>query len=116
MVGASRLQQEKHGPIQASNANRQYWLDCGLSVLATGAATLLRLTLAPLVGSAVPFVTYFAATVILAWYRGFWPAAFNILLSVFAGGYFVLWNGGLEPAAFGRTAGAPIIGFTLLMS
>jgi hypothetical protein len=41
------------------------------AVFAVIIATMLRLSLVPVVGSAVPFITYFAAGVILAWYRGF---------------------------------------------
>jgi signal transduction histidine kinase len=78
----------------------------GVPVLATLLATLARLALAPLVGSAIPFVTYFAAAVLLAWYRGFWPATWSVLLSAVAGAYYVL---GGQPA--GRSQRAAVIGF-----
>src|SRR3984885_2591415 len=65
-------------------------LTYGAPVLAPFLATLARLALRPLVGSAVPFVTYFSAAVLLAWYRGFWPAAWSVLLSAFAGAHYVL--------------------------
>src|SRR5579862_2621252 len=77
MVDGSRSSQETDASVKASGSSRHFLFYYGLPILATCAATLLRLALAPLVGSAVPFVTYFAATVILAWYRGFWSAAIN---------------------------------------
>lgn len=42
----------------------------GAAVLATFLATLARLALTPLVGSAIPFVTFFAAAILLAWFFG----------------------------------------------
>ena len=44
-------------------------------------ATLLRIGLAPVVGSSTPFVTYFGAALLLAWFLGFGPAALSIVLS-----------------------------------
>src|ERR1700761_1060518 len=82
---------------------RYYALACGAPILATIVATLLRLLLAPWVGSAIPFVTYFAAAVLLAWYCGFWPAALGILLSMFAGVHYVLAPGQDAVSAWGRT-------------
>lgn len=88
-------------------------LDYIAPVAATIIATLVRLALEPIVGSAVPFGTYFAATIIVAWYRGFWPSAVTVALSIFAGAYYVLPRVGVD-SLFGRTASATIAGFTLL--
>jgi signal transduction histidine kinase len=84
------------------------------AVFAVVIATVLRLSLVPLVGSAVPFVTYFAAGVILAWYRGFGPAAVCILLSVFAGAHFILRHGESVWSPWGRSEQAAVIGFAAL--
>ena len=84
------------------------------AVFAVIIATVLRLSLVPLVGSAVPFVTYFAAGVLLAWYRGFGPAAAGILLSVFAGAHFILRHGDSVLSPWGRSEQAAVIGFAAL--
>jgi len=60
----------------------------GAGVGATILATLLRLVIAPLVGAAVPFATYFLAILFVVWYGGFRPAVLSILLSAAAGTYF----------------------------
>lgn len=83
------------------------------SVFAVVVATLFRLGLVPLVGSALPFVTYFAASVILAWYRGFWPAAVCTLLSLFAGSHFILMHGETTLSPWGRSEQAAVIGFAV---
>jgi signal transduction histidine kinase len=92
---------------------RHPMLAYGESVFATIIATLLRLSLVPLVGTADPFVTYFAASVILAWYRGFWPAAACIVLSIFAGTQFVLRHGESIVSPWGRSEQAAVIGFAV---
>src|SRR5262249_35768092 len=73
-------------------------------LIAVGAvviATLARVALAPLVGTSIPFLTYFLAALWLAWSHGFWPAAFAIALSIVSGGHFIL---GAGSATFLRTA------------
>jgi PAS domain S-box-containing protein len=60
-----------------------------LIVLVTAiAATLLRMALAPLVGSSVPFLTYLLGVLFVAWYRGLGAAVLLIPLSAVAGWYF----------------------------
>lgn len=89
------------------------------AVFAVVVATVLRLGLVPLVGTAVPFVTFFAASLILAWYRGFGPAAVCVLLSIFAGSHYVLRYGAPTLSPWGRSEQAAIVGFafsTLVVS
>ena len=63
----------------------------GSAVIATGAATLLRLALTPLIGeNAVPFITFFPAVLFSAWYGGFRVGALSILLSALAADYYFL--------------------------
>src|SRR5580692_4987115 len=81
------------------------------SVFAVVVATLFRLGMVPLVGSAVPFVTYFAASLILAWYRGFGPAAVCVVLSLFAGSHYILRHGESIVSPWGRSEQAAVIGF-----
>jgi signal transduction histidine kinase len=104
--------------MQNANARQTFarhpFLGYAEAVFAVIIATLLRLSLVPLVGSAIPFVTYFAAAVLLAWYRGFGPAAAGILLSVFAGAHFILRHGESVLSPWGRSERAAMIGFATL--
>src|SRR5580693_7578681 len=94
---------------------RRYLRSFGEAVLATIAATLVRLALAPLVGSSLPFATHFAAGVLLAWFRGFGPAAVSIVLSAFAGAYYILGQHGDRTATpWGRSESAAVIGFAVV--
>lgn len=63
-------------------------LTYGAAVGATILATLLRMALAPLVGSGIPFGIYFVAVLFAVWYGGFGPALLSIVLSTAAGTYF----------------------------
>ncbi len=83
------------------------------SVFAVVVATLFRLGLVPFVGSALPFATYFAASLILAWYRGFGPAAVCVLLSIFAGSHYILKHGESTVSLWGRSEQATVIGFAI---
>ena len=58
-----------------------------MAVAATLVATLVRIAVAPLVGSSIPFFMYFVATLFVAWYVGWRLALLSILLSVAAGTY-----------------------------
>jgi PAS domain S-box-containing protein len=60
----------------------------GIAVLATAAATLLRIAVAPLVGDGAPFLTFFVAMLFVVWYCGLRPALLCIALSAVAGVYF----------------------------
>src|ERR1051325_4529235 len=68
----------------------KYVISYGGAIIGVVVATLIRMALSPLVDTAVPFLTYFGVVVLLAWYRGFWPAAFSIPFSVIAGAHFFL--------------------------
>jgi signal transduction histidine kinase len=109
MVGASHTQ-EQQGLLEPG-AWRQHAIDWGAPIVATFLATAIRIAMAGMVGSAVPFITYFVATLILAWFRGFWPAALNVALSVLAGAYFVLPTAGTERFPWGKSENAAIAGF-----
>lgn len=60
----------------------------GTAVLATAAATLLRMAVAPLVGAGAPFLTFFVAVLFVVWYCGLRAAILSIALSALAGTYF----------------------------
>jgi PAS domain S-box-containing protein len=48
------------------------------------------MALAPLVGTGVPFATYFVAILFVVWYGGFRAALLNLILSIGAGTYFFI--------------------------
>jgi PAS domain S-box-containing protein len=52
-------------------------------VLATLTATVARLLLEPFIGLDFPFITYFAAVFVSAWWFGFYPTLLTVLLSAF---------------------------------
>src|SRR5438874_4125833 len=61
----------------------------GLAVLATAASLLLRWPLWPVLGNAVPQMTFFPAVMIAAYVGGFWPGIVATMLSAAAANYFV---------------------------
>ncbi len=77
-------------------------------------ATLLRLILGPVVGSSLPFVTFFAAALALAWSYGFGPAALSISLSVIAGGHYIVAAGTGHFWPETRDGRVIMIGFAIL--
>ena len=78
-------------------------------------ATLLRMVLAPLVGAATPFVTYFVAMLFVAWYSGSRAAVLNILLSAFAGTYFFTSPSTTSPFLLATRADrVTVLGFVLV--
>jgi glucose-6-phosphate-specific signal transduction histidine kinase len=58
------------------------WFSYAVAVGATLVATLVRIAMAPLAGSSLPFFTYFVTTLFVAWYVGWRPALLSILLSI----------------------------------
>jgi PAS domain S-box-containing protein len=61
----------------------------GAAVAAVMVATLLRVSLTPLIGQdAIPFITYFPAVLFAAWYGGLAPGALCVLLSTLASWFY----------------------------
>jgi signal transduction histidine kinase len=89
-------------------------LNIAFALSGTASATLLRLAIAPLAGSAVPYVTYFGAAIALAWFRGFWTAALSIVLSAAAGAHYFLAADSVNALRLGGTQRAAVIGFSLV--
>jgi hypothetical protein len=56
--------------VQNTMITKGHVLAYGVAFVATIVATLLRMVLAPLVGTAVPFATYFVAVLLVVWYAG----------------------------------------------
>src|SRR5437879_3942483 len=61
----------------------------GVAVLATAVCLLLRWPLGPVLGDAVPHMTFFPAVMIAAYFGGFWPGLLATLLSAVAANYFL---------------------------
>lgn len=76
-----------------------WWLDVGVALLATAAATLARLALEPLLEpGAIPFNTYFPAVLLVAWLRGWNAGLLALVLGTVVADYcFVRPFGGFIP-------------------
>jgi signal transduction histidine kinase len=66
------------------------WAGYVYTLLLVLVATLLRFALQPLVGSSVPFLTYFVVSLLVAWSFGFRPAVVCVSISTLVGSYFFL--------------------------
>src|SRR4051812_12784221 len=62
----------------------------GSALAVTALATWGRLLMDPVFGVHLPFITYFVAVVVVAWYGGFGPAVVAVVLNTLAADYFVL--------------------------
>src|SRR3979411_1702485 len=60
-----------------------------VAVLATVASLLIRWPLWPVLGDAVPHMTFFPAVMIAAYFGGFWPGIVATLLSAVFANYFL---------------------------
>src|ERR1700751_1814897 len=60
----------------------------GVALLATLGSLLIRWPLWPVLGDAVPHMTFFPAVVLGAYFGGFWPGLLATVLSVLATDYF----------------------------
>src|SRR4051812_8349707 len=60
-----------------------------VAVLAPAVLLLLRWPLWPVLGDAVPHMTFFPAVMIAAYFGGFWPGLLATILSALAANYFV---------------------------
>jgi len=100
--------------VDAGNTTFHEYLITGCAIAAgVISATLIRVAFTPVVGSALPFSTYFIVVLWLAWYKGFWPAAFGTALSAWAGAQFVLTKDAPGILTTGRSEWAAILGFVI---
>ena len=60
-----------------------------VAVLATAVCLLVRWPLWPVLGDAVPHMTFFLAVMLAAYYGGFWPGMLATLLSAVAANAFL---------------------------
>jgi PAS domain S-box-containing protein len=76
-----------------SRASLRPLLDYGIAVLAVGMAVLLKFVLIPVVGgdpNSSPFMLFFAAVMVAAWFGGLWPGLLATALSALLSNYFFL--------------------------
>ncbi len=67
-----------------------------MAVLAVGLALSLQLVFVPLIGGdarSSPFLLFFAAVMVAAWFGGLWPGLLATVLSAVLAGYFFLFSG-----------------------
>jgi two-component system CheB/CheR fusion protein len=62
----------------------------GFAVVAVTVAMLVRLALQPFLGDQLPFITFFIAIVIIAWYGGYGPSILALVTSWIAVDHFML--------------------------
>src|ERR1700688_4026557 len=61
----------------------------GVALAAVALTLLIRWILKPVLGNAVPQMTFFPAVMIAAYFGGFWPGMLATVLSAVAGNYFL---------------------------
>ncbi len=72
-----------------SDTPRARLAGCGVALLATVACLLVRWPLWPVLGDAVPHMTFFPAVMLAAYYGGFWPGLLATFLGAAAANYFL---------------------------
>jgi signal transduction histidine kinase len=75
--------------LGADETSRARLAGYGVAVLATAALLVLRWLLWPVLGDAVPHMTFFPAIVIAALWGGLWPGLLATLLGAAAANYFI---------------------------
>jgi PAS domain S-box-containing protein len=76
--------------LSEGSENRSAALRYGGAVVALLAALLVRLALAPWIGAAVPFITFFPAIIAASAFGGFGPGLLCTVLSLLATDFFVM--------------------------
>lgn len=74
---------------------RRYGVGYLVAIGATAVAMMLRLSLAPLIGTSVPFSTQYAAIALAVWYGGYRSGLLAAVLGYLASNYFFM-----EPRSF----------------
>ena len=89
---------------------RPAWRRYGVAVVSIALGWVLRETLTPSIGpTALPFITFFPAVAMAAWYGGFGPGLFAIALATFASSWSFF-----EPLnSFGLDDPVPLVAFVI---
>src|SRR5436309_10604072 len=77
------------GEADMREGRRERAVAYGLAVLAPALSLLIRWPLWPVLGDAVPHMTFFPAVMIAAYFGGFWPGMLATFLSAVAANYFL---------------------------
>src|ERR1700709_933326 len=85
--------------------------DYGVALIPTAISLFVRWPLWPLLGNAVPQMTFLPAVMIAAYYGGFWPGILATVLSAATANYFV----GAQPPAFHFSTANDIAAFVLFI-
>ena len=80
---------EVHFPLGFGMRETPRALGYGVAVLATAVCLVVRWPLWPILGDAVPHMTFFPAVVVVAYFGGFWPGLLATILSAVAANYFL---------------------------
>jgi PAS domain S-box-containing protein len=75
---------------QAEDRRKRFLINLTATLAATAAATIARFAMASVAGPGVPFITYFVAALILAWYCGFFSATLCVVLGSIVGSRYFL--------------------------
>src|SRR5258708_4750137 len=83
----------------------------GVALGATALSLLVRWPLWPVLGNAVPTMTFFPAVMIAAYFGGFWPGFLATLLSAVAANYFLA----AQPSGFHFSGVNEVVAFVLFV-
>lgn len=73
-----------------TNSGRDTFIRYTVAVCAVAGGLALRLTVGPALGSTVPYITFFPAVMLAAWFGGLGPGILAAALSLLAAYYFAL--------------------------
>ena len=91
--------------------HRNISVGLAVALVATAVATLLRMSLSPLVGTNAPYTIYLLAVVATAWVGGFWPGSAATLLGYLAAEAFFVHPDGALTGPYAVAGPAEIIRF-----
>ena len=100
--------------VQAEDRRKRFLINLTATLAATAAATIARFAIASVAGPAVPFITYFVAALILAWYYGFFSAALCVVLGSIVGSRYFLVPGNPGVILATRNDWTAVIGYAIV--
>src|SRR5258707_531596 len=88
VAAAARAVKSAFSQVGMHETPRARRIAYSLAVLAPAISLLIRWPLWPVLGDAVPHMTFFPAVMIAAYFGGFWPGLLATILSAVAANYF----------------------------
>src|SRR5918998_6606532 len=93
------------------------WRRYAVAILSIALATAARFALDPALGDHLPYVTYFVAIMVVAWFGGLGPSLVTLILgSLVATYFFVPPRGSLVPQGLPHLVGIGLYFFVGLVS